>query len=720
MKLFFLQILVFYTEVTYHLVPDADQVAPALKVSHFDCSSMTENSLYAINQVRPCHITPEELEVSKATITLYTKHFRKELSATKCRIQHQREKWHCGHNDHSSIDHTIAGITSDLIISPEHCRTLAKGASINLQGHWIGAEWDTKTPVVKVSRDPTGSNRNHCKTRGWISRDTFIIHMQKTTLKVTIENGKVLSDMGLILPCALEELGCETTSLDPYAYIWDYPDNCVLSILRTEDVNMVKQDRKYYVISGKDSTSKFVFEVKNNPQKHCGKPTPIYQTNYDSLYMARLSEGFDMDTGRNLGREKNGATKILQYLGPREKNDFGQLYAHNPKLEGTQFKQEEKPDSYLNMDYEMHLGTKIDYLFFQSSRLLQATEIQLLQNQCEQERTQILTNLMLALENPRLAGYMLTGNRSMFLETDGSLAWLYHCPMVQSPLHTMNQCYDRIPILYEGEIRFVDPITRQTYPDAVTQNCSDRIKNLFQLDMDQEDSWYTLTPGIVHQDKPAIFGPKQVTPMTAQSLTGSQDAGMYTRSELRGFWDNILINAASRTALKKFSQNLIIYSNAHEVPNGFHSYTPRTEFYVDKMISPEYFKDRFMDTFGSVAYILEHCGIYFSVFLFLKLIIDLVVMIIRHMEINRMTGASIGFGKTLLSASYNIFLTSVMNSKYNPQANDFASSAPKNADPRVDKELYDMQEEAKKKEEHLYPVVNSAALGFSTLPVSPV
>ena len=91
-----------------------------------------------------------------------------------------------------------------------------------------------------------------------------------------MENGKVLSDMGLILPCALEELGCETTSPDPYAYIWHYPDNCVLSVLRTEEVNMVRQDKKYYVISGKDSTSKFVFEVKNNPQKHCGKPTPIY------------------------------------------------------------------------------------------------------------------------------------------------------------------------------------------------------------------------------------------------------------------------------------------------------------------------------------------------------------------------------------------------------------------------------------------------------------
>ena len=115
MTLFFFELLMFRSEVGYILVPDADQVAQAPKVSHFDCSSMTQNSLYAINQVRPCHITPEELEVSKGTITLYTKHFRKKLNATKCRIQHQREKWHCGHNDHSSIDHTIAGIKSDFL-----------------------------------------------------------------------------------------------------------------------------------------------------------------------------------------------------------------------------------------------------------------------------------------------------------------------------------------------------------------------------------------------------------------------------------------------------------------------------------------------------------------------------------------------------------------------------------------------------------------------------
>ena len=174
--------------------------------------------------------------------------------------------------------------------------------------------------------------------------------------------------------------------------------------------------------------------------------------------------------------------------------------------------------------------------------------------------------------------------------------------------------HDRIPILYEGQIQFVDPMTRQTHPAANIQNCTDRIKNLFHFDMDQEDSWYTLTPGIVHQDRPAVVGPKDVSRVAVHSFPGSQDAGMYTRSELSSFWDSIVISAASRNALKKFSQKLIVFSNNNKDQDSFPFYAPRSDFFVDNMISPGYFKDRFMDTFGPVAHALEHCGIYFSVF----------------------------------------------------------------------------------------------------------
>ena len=78
------------------------------------------------------------------------------------------------------------------------------------------------------------------------------------------------------------------------------------------------------------------------------------------------------------------------------------------------------------------------------------------------------------------------------------------------------------------------------------------------------------------------------------------------------------------------------------------------------MISPGYFEDQFLDTFEPVAYELQRCVIYFSVLLFIKLIIDVVVIIVRYMEIDKLPGSTLGFGKTLLSASYNIFLTTVL------------------------------------------------------------
>ena len=138
------------------------------------------------------------------------------------------------------------------------------------------------------------------------------------------------------------------------------------------------------------------------------------------------------------------------------------------------------------------------------------------------------------------------------------------------------------------------------------------------------------------------------------------------------------------------------------------------------MISPEYFKDRFMDTFGPVAYFLEDCGIYFSVFLFFKLIIDVVVMVIRHLEISRMTGASLGFGKTLLSASYNIFLTSVLTSMYDPRAPTFAAVEEERKTLYNEEELTDIRNDRKKKEEHIYPVMSPAQFNQTVTPIPSV
>ena len=85
-----------------------------------------------------------------------------------------------------------------------------------------------------------------------------------------------------------------------------------------------------------------------------------------------------------------------------------------------------------------------------------------LQNQCELERTQLLTISMFGKKITRLAGYTLTGKRSIFLDPDGAVAWFYHCLKFLSPLRVLDKCYDRILILFERTTKFVDPTVRQT------------------------------------------------------------------------------------------------------------------------------------------------------------------------------------------------------------------------------------------------------------------
>ena len=119
----------------------------------------------------------------------------------------------------------------------------------------------------------------------------------------------------------------------------------------------------------------------------------------------------------------------------------------------------------------------------------------------------------------------------MFLETDGSSAWPYSCPEVRSPLNTLNQCYEKITVLYKGQMQIVDPIRRQTLPDALPQNCSDPFKHLFQMDMDQKGSWCSLTPEFTHSDRPAGFALIYISTVTTQKFSPiSQSRNVYKKT----------------------------------------------------------------------------------------------------------------------------------------------------------------------------------------------
>ena len=118
-------------------------------------------------------------------------------------------------------------------------------------------------------------------------------------------------------------------------------------------------------------------------------------------------------------------------------------------------------NNFATIDYDAHIHTKIDYTRNHFFRSMTVQELNTLYTVCELERNHLLTILARSVQNPQLAGFFLTGNRSNFLYVEGSTAWFYDCPHFLSPLYKTDRCFDRIPIHLKDTPIYVDWITRQ-------------------------------------------------------------------------------------------------------------------------------------------------------------------------------------------------------------------------------------------------------------------
>ena len=103
-----------------------DNVSQELIVSHYDCTKMQDNRVYSLNKVAEGKISPENLYIAPATITLYQKNYRTDLSATMCSVKVHVFRYNCGMFSHTSYVHDQNSITYDMIVTPEMCRLASK------------------------------------------------------------------------------------------------------------------------------------------------------------------------------------------------------------------------------------------------------------------------------------------------------------------------------------------------------------------------------------------------------------------------------------------------------------------------------------------------------------------------------------------------------------------------------------------------------------------
>ena len=87
--------------------------------------------------------------------------------------------------------------------------------------------------------------------------------------------------------------------------------------------------------------------------------------------------------------------------------------------------------------YDIHLDMKLDYTISRIFQEMSLSELETLHQLCELEKRQILQSLALAVLKIPYAGYLLSGNRSNFIDYKGNILWYYNCTKKKLPLYVL-------------------------------------------------------------------------------------------------------------------------------------------------------------------------------------------------------------------------------------------------------------------------------------------
>ena len=155
---------------------------------------------------------------------------------------------------------------------------------------------------------------------------------------------------------------------------------------------------------------------------------------------------------------------------------------------------------------------------------------------CEQTRNLRQLTLTQVQKNTPLLGYILTGDRSIFVKQEGVIVMkMYKCAKKSSPLYVpqTRECYDKIPILYKNRVQYVHQLTRQTYLWAKKVPCShSNFDQLISIDT-EGTARYRVTPYPVKVETILnTISPEEIVLDNMFSKASLIESGIYSKDQL--------------------------------------------------------------------------------------------------------------------------------------------------------------------------------------------
>ena len=167
---------------------------------------------------------------------------------------------------------------------------------------------------------------------------------------------------------------------------WIETDNFVDSSnitkhLQTEGIKGTKYPNVKTPQSTVDNPSLSRFEIHTIAQTFCGKPEPLFSTQYEDIFVTYL-DGFDMNTG-----QPKPHSKIDQNISGKTQFDI----SNNKYI----FPASNISNNFATKDYDAHINTKIDFTINHEFKSMTVQELNTLHT--VSERTQLLTILAMSV-----------------------------------------------------------------------------------------------------------------------------------------------------------------------------------------------------------------------------------------------------------------------------------------------------------------------------------
>ena len=560
-------------------------------IEHYDCDAeeITNVKYYELNKISTCKFKPLDLDMTKTEVQLLSKAQAVEIKAyAVAGTIKERVEWCSQHTNYIRANRSsyyVSDTQRTKILDPDEVRNelarlnLLKNTEYRPTRYNISFNYIANPPLQKRIEDLQGRIQFHLDTPmvppygrivydytnpTWIpsaiknAQSNCLTGVRKQNridiLDWTLEFKEVslilnldteeISYMGTKLPCDLRKGECQPTPFTKATIVWEPQTHCQLFELIRFDAFMVKYQDRYWIetnaewttVQKPDIQEKIIlnktasiatrFEIYPIVEHECGSIQPLHKTEYDDIYII-YEYGFDMHTGQKVTRKKDNF----------DDEKFIKITPKEITSTLTRYEDEDNNQFYYGFVNEnTHLNMKMDLYMSNIYSRISLQAIEFYSQICEQTRNLRQLTQTQVQKNTPLLGYILTGDRSIFVKQEGvNVMKMYKCAKKSSPLCVpqTRECYDKIPILYKNRVQYVHQLTRQTYHWAKKVPCShSNFDQLISIDTEGA-SRYRLTPYPVKVETMLnTISPEEIVLDNMFSKASLIESGVYSKEQL--------------------------------------------------------------------------------------------------------------------------------------------------------------------------------------------